>query len=104
MRSTKKLDDRIAKAIQAVSTPEVQDMVKQLSKHGLAVSVPHMHGQNGEFLPLPRNLVSLEEDLTVSFVDKKQLNEERSIPVMWRWDEELNTASVAAGCGLECIV
>lgn len=104
MYTTNRIHESIVNAIEAVSKPEVQDLIKQLSHHGLAASVPHMHGQNGEFLPLPRDIVSLEEDLEISFVDKNQLDEERNVPVMWRWDEELNKISVAAGCGLECIV
>lgn len=102
MRTTNIIHERIANAIEAVAKPEVQNMIKQLSRHGLAVSVPHMHGQNGEFLPLPKDIVSLEEELAVSFVEKNQFHEERSVPVMWRWDEELDTVSVAANCGLTC--
>lgn len=92
----------VKNAIKAINNSEVQEMIKKLSEYGLAVAVPHMHGINGDFLPLPDDIVSFEDNLEISFVQKDDLNSESTIPVMWRWNEKLKLISVTARCGLEC--
>lgn len=97
---TKSVDEAIA----SVNNPEVQAMMEKLSHFGLAVSIPHMHSSEGEFLPLPDNTLALEEDLRVTFKKRSDLVEKSIVPVQWRWDGDLDSAVVSAGCGLECIV
>jgi len=97
---TKSVDEAIA----AMNNPDVQAMIKKLSKFGLAVSIPHMHLADGEFLPLPDNTLALEEDLRVTFKKRSDLDEKSIVPVQWRWDGDLDSAVVSAGCGLECEV
>lgn len=87
----------IRRGMEAVESPEVQEIIKQLSQYGLAVALPHLHGDNGNFLPLPSNQVVFESDLRVSFVEKDNPVLESAIPVMWRWDGE---TKVAADCAL----
>lgn len=94
----------IEDAIAAIQDPDVQDMIKRLSDYGLAVTVPHMHGENGGLLPLPSGTVSVEQNLRVSFTDEDVLDRDGIVPVMWRWNEKTSTISVAGGCGLECRV
>lgn len=104
MRGNSPISEATSNAINAISNPEVHEMIRRLSAHGLAVAVPHMHGENGEMLPLPKDKISLERNLQVSFVDETGVDGEASVPVMWRWDKEQNRVAVAAKCGLECIV
>ena len=70
----------------AVETPQVQAMIRELSKYGLGVFVPHMHREGAAFAPLPKGLVQLERDLKVSFVEADDPAILESIPVGWEWD------------------
>lgn len=88
----------IRRALEAVESPEVQEIIKQLSQHGLAVALPHSHGINGNFLPLPNNQVVFESGLRVSFVEKDSLLLESAIPVMWRWDGKTEAVASCATC------
>lgn len=104
MTMPNEVHDDVRGAMDAVSSPEVKDMIKRLAEHGLAVAVPHMHGQDGGLLPLPADVVSVENRLKVGFVPREDVDWESVLPVMWRWDEKQGLVVVAAGCGLECIV
>lgn len=104
MTIVSKVNNDIENSVNAINNFEVQEMIKKLSEYGLAVAVPHMHGEDGSFLPLPDEIVSFEDNLKVSFVRKEDLNSESIVPVMWRWDKKLHSISVTAGCGLECRV
>ena len=91
-------------AINAINYHDVRAMIKRLSKFGLAVSIPHMHLADGGFLQLPDNTLALEQDLRVTFKKRSDLDEMSIVPVQWRWDDDLDSAVVSAGCGLECRV
>lgn len=88
----------IRRGLEAVKTPEVQEIIKRLSKHGLAVALPHLHGKNGNFLPLPHDQVAFESSLQVSFVQKDSPVLRSAIPVMWRWNEGVEAAGDCAFC------
>ena len=88
----------IMKAIRAVELPDVQEMMRRLAKYGLGIAVPHMHGDDGQFLPLPVNRVALEDDLQVSFRNAEDAELQDFIPVMWRSEP----GEVAARCVQRC--
>ena len=85
----------VAKAIEAVNEPKVQEMIKELSKYGLGVFMPHLHTKEG-FAPLPIETVQLEADLKVSFVKRGEDSLKDAAPVGWVWDS--NKAEVVMGC------
>lgn len=87
----------IRHSLEAIASPEVQDLIKQLSQYGLAVALPHLHGENGNFLPLPDDQVAFESGLQVSFPQKDSLVLKSAIPVMWRWN---NGAQAIGDCAL----
>jgi hypothetical protein len=87
----------VERAIEAVQTPEVQEMIKALHKHGLGVFMPHIHTDNG-FEPLPRDKVQLEGDLKVSFVGSYDPNLAGASPVGWVWDEQEVRVATACYC------
>lgn len=88
----------IRRTLEAVESPEVQGLIKQLSQYGLAVALPHSHGEHGNFLPLPDNQVVFESGLEVSFLNKDNPVVESAIPVMWRWNDEVEVVSSCALC------
>lgn len=92
----------ITKSIESVSNPEVVAMIEKLSEFGLAVSVPHMHDESGGFEELPCGMVSVEENLKVTFKNQSKIDDDQILPVMWRWNKKEEKVEVAAGCGLEC--
>jgi len=94
----------IRKSIESINNPEVLQMIEKLSNYGLSVAVPHMHDSKGSFEELPRGMISLEENLSVSFKDVSEVDSENTVPVMWRWNEEGKEAEVVARCGLECLL
>lgn len=85
----------IAKAAEAVNKPEVQSIIKELSKHGLGVFIPHAHTADG-FVPLPNDTVQLESNLSVSFVKQDDSRLDTASAVGWVWDA--SKARVAAAC------
>ena len=85
----------VAKAIEAVNEPKVQEMIKELSKYGLGVFMPHLHNEEG-FAPLPNDTVQLEADLKVSFVKRDDACLANATPADWIWDSE--KAQVVMGC------
>lgn len=88
----------IQKAIDAIHLPKVQNMMKELSKYGLAITVPHMHSENGNFVPLPHNKISCENKLQVSFRDINDPSIKDGIVVGWRWNGETETVCVCRKC------
>jgi hypothetical protein len=78
----------VRRAMEAVELPEVLEIMQRLARFGLAIAVPHMHGEDGEFLPLPKGKVGLETDLQVSFRDDDDPEVQAALPVAWRcgWD------------------
>lgn len=83
------------KARQAVDSPEIQAIIQQLGKHGLGVFIPHAHTSEG-FVPLPRDVISMESDLKVSFVTADDPILGDATVVGWVWDSD--AARVAAAC------
>lgn len=85
-------------AMDAVNLPEVQEMIRKLSAYGLAVAAPHFHGNDGTFLPLPSDRIILERRLQMTFPNSDDPSLEGSVPVMWRWNGELQTVASCAQC------
>jgi len=83
----------------AIQEPEVKEMLQKLSKYGLGIFMPHMHPEEGGFLPLPKDTVQLEGDLKVSFVSSADPLLEEAVPVGWIWDENHAIAAVSCYCG-----
>ncbi|MCG9893611.1 MAG: hypothetical protein MH252_21380 [Thermosynechococcaceae cyanobacterium MS004] len=64
-------------AQESIDLPEVQEMLRKLSKYNPGVSMLHMHnGETGDFQPLPKELVQVEADLKVSFSPIEEIPEE----------------------------
>jgi len=93
------LPEPLRKAQQAIHLPEVQEMIRKLSVHGLCVHMPHMHDSEGHFQPLPEDIVSFEQGLKVSFKNVSDPSTAKALPVSWRWDEKLQAAAYCNKCG-----
>ena len=91
-------DAFVVAAQSAIQHPEVVAAMKVLSAHGLGVCLPHMHGEEGEFLPQPDSIVQLEADLSVSFVRKDDPSLANTMPVAWTWDEWQQQTRIIACC------
>jgi len=88
----------IKQALESVKLAEVQELIRKISSYGLAVALPHSHAPNGSFLPLPEDKVQFESKLKISFVDLNAKELENSIPVMWRWNDEVESVASCALC------
>ena len=83
----------------AIHLPEVQELLRKLSRFNLGVFMPHMHDEaTGEFKPLADDLVQIESALEVSFkpVTKVSDRGESFLPVGWVWRG--GATSVSAVC------
>jgi hypothetical protein len=87
----------IERALEAVHDPKVQDMIRALSEYGLGVFLPHLHTDKG-FEPLPIDVVQLESDLKVEFVDRADHALQGATPVGWVWDAERAVVATACMC------
>lgn len=91
---------------EAIGTSEVKEAMKTLSKYGLAVWLPHIHAEDGSFLPLADDIVQIEvegdEPMTrkVTFVKRDTLDPEKlkQRAVAWIWNESMDMAVVATSC------
>ncbi|MFE2117256.1 hypothetical protein ACFXAY_28175 [Streptomyces microflavus] len=72
-------------AQRAIQTPEVQNMIKELAKYNLAVSMPHMH-TSGDFQEQPSDIVQVE--VKSDFLPAEQVEALGTLPVSWRWHED----------------
>lgn len=93
----------IEKAHKAIANPEVQELIKKLSVHGLGVFMPHMHDlKTGDYAPLTKGMVAVEKDLQVSFhlSSSKEVAESRAVG--WIWDEEMHSAMACTVCYEYC--
>ena len=93
--NTSGLPQSLKTAQAAIHLPEVQEMLRQLSKHKLGIYMPHMHSlQTGEFELLPDNVVQVESALEVSFRSTKEVETqpERFLPVGWCWQAGVSTS------------
>ena len=80
----------------AIQLPEVQEMLRRLSAHGLGICMPHMHDEKtGEFQPLADQLVQVEAGLAVSFQATAEIatHAGRFLPVAWVWRDGLSMPS-----------
>jgi hypothetical protein len=89
---------QIQAAIESVNLPEVQKIIEQLAQYGLGVTVPHMHNDEGQFLPLPQGIVQSEKGCKVTFVPESELGED-AFAVAWRWNEQKQIVAICNGCG-----
>ena len=89
----------VERAQRAIDEPEVQEMMRRLSKYGLGIFMPHIHPTDGGFAPLPDGIVQLEGDLKVSFVPEGSKELESAIPVGWAWDVDHAKAVANCFCG-----
>ena len=83
-------------AQEAISLPEVQEMLRRLSKFKLGIFMPHMHDeQTGEFRPLQDDVTQVESSLQVSFHRAKQISDQTSrfLPVGWCWRDGVAEAT-----------
>jgi hypothetical protein len=88
------LPKQLRTAQESIHLPEVQEMLRKLSKYNLGIAMPHMHSdETGEFQALPQDLVQVEDGLEVSFRPAKQIDNhlEKYVPVAWAWREDAVT-------------
>lgn len=95
------LDQQLATAQDAINLPEVQEMVKRLAAYNLGVFMPHIHDSEGNMLPMPEEIVQVEDDLRVSFMPVSELRdtpEKTYLPVGWFWSAENNAPVPKTHC------
>jgi hypothetical protein len=97
------LPQELKTAQEAVSLPEVQEMLRKLAEYNLGIFMPHMHDQHtGEFQPLPPELVQVEEGLKVTFRAAVEVEDgNRYFPVAWFWHQ--GTGEPCGMCVGRCI-
>ena len=86
-------------AQEAIHFPEVQEMLRKLSMHGLGIFMPDMHDERtGEFHPLPELVTQVESGLAVSFqaADEVAKQTDQFLPVGWVW--RAGAVATAAAC------
>ena len=67
--------------------------------NGLGVFMPHMHDpETGEFLPLPPGIVSVEDNLQVSFRRASEPEVSQAMPVGWICDRGSQAAMACIRC------
>jgi hypothetical protein len=94
--SARGLPQALRTAQDAIDFPEVQEMLRRLSKYKLGIFMPHMHDeQTGEFQPLPDEVMQVESGLGVSFQPAEAIasQTERYLPVGWFWRAGASTPS-----------
>jgi hypothetical protein len=89
----RELPPSMLEAQRAIQTPEVQQLIKELSKYNLAVCMPHMH-VTGDFQEQPPDIVQVEVES--EFLTVEQVEELGTLPVSWRWHED--RVIVAGSC------
>lgn len=97
----KAMDPEVEAAIAAVELPEVQEIIRRLSRHHLAVCVPHMHLPEQDFAVLPRGMLQIEMRCAVTWSARADVDDPgRMVPVAWRWEGDGVAAS--ATCWSYC--
>jgi hypothetical protein len=97
--TTQRLPPGLRNAQAAVQLPEVQEMLRKLSGHGLGIFMPHMHDERtGDFLSLPDDVTQVEAGLEVSFQPAAEIanQADRFLPVAWLW--RAGAVTTAAAC------
>ncbi|WP_138429803.1 hypothetical protein [Fodinibius saliphilus] len=96
------LPHKLQKAQEAINRPEVQEMLKKLSEYNLGVFMPHMHDdETGGFKLLPENMIQIEENQEVKFMERKKADDIKFVPVGWIWqsnETQVGAKCVAQGC------
>lgn len=90
------LPQTLRTAQEAIHLPEVQEMLRRLSKYKLGIFMPHMHDeQTGEFQPLSDEVMQVESGLEVSFQATEEIanQTDRFLPVGWFWRAGASTPS-----------
>lgn len=85
-------------AQEAIHFPEVQEMLRRLSTHGLGIFMPHMHDERtGDFQPLADQVTQVESGLEVSFQPTEEIamQTDRFLAVGWVWRAGALTAAAA---------
>jgi hypothetical protein len=97
------LPKELLTAQEAIHFPEVQEMLRKLSKYNLGIFMPHMHeDETGRFQSLPDGLVQVEDGLRVSFCKEEAIKDSNSyVPIGWVWRENASVSS--ARCVMRCI-
>ena len=83
-------------AQEAITLPEVQEMLRRLSEYKLGIFMPHMHDDHtGEFRLLPDDVMQVESGLEVSFQAMEEIanQTDRFLPVGWVWRAGASKAS-----------
>jgi hypothetical protein len=93
------LPQEIKMGLEAISLPEVQEIMKRLAKYNLGICLPHMHNeQTGAFENLPADMVQVESGLEVNFQESSTLEGLDGLPVAWRWQQNGSiTSAVCVG-------
>ena len=82
------LPTELRTAQDAIHFPEVQHMLRRLSKYRLGIFMPHMHDETtGQFQSLPDQIMQVESGLEVSFHASEEIatQTDRFLPVGWFW-------------------
>lgn len=97
------LPPELRRAQDAVSLPEVQDMMQRLAAYNLGVFMPHQHDDaTGGFTTLSPGTVQVESGLKVSFRPAADVDDpDRFVSVGWIWHGD--GVHAAASCVMKCI-
>jgi hypothetical protein len=93
------LPQTLKTAQDAMHLPEVQEILKRLSKFKLGIFMPHMHDEKtGGFQQLADDVMQVESGLQVSFKLTEEIanQNDRFLPVAWFWRG--GATSIAAAC------
>lgn len=95
------MPETLRKAQASIELPEVREMMKKLAEYNLGVCMPHTHTESEDFAELPVNVIQVEENLRVEFVDRSSPRSSKGVPVAWRWVDD----GVVAGamCVSTCV-
>ena len=86
--NTRGLPTELRTAQDAIHFPEVQHMLRRLSKYRLGIFMPHMHDETtGQFQSLPDQIMQVESGLEVSFRPSEEIaiQPDCFLPVAWIW-------------------
>lgn len=93
-------------AQESIELPEVQEMLRKLSKYNLGIYMPHMHDdQTGAFRPLPSGITQVEDGLRVSFQPEEECTDQPDLsymPVGWYCYPGTVSASDPQKCVMRC--
>ncbi len=90
--------ETIRTAQEAVTRPEVQQMIKELGAYGLAVNIPHAHNAD-KLVQLDDGYVASEHDLRVSFRPISEIRQEKDIiDVGWRYNPKSDRVELCQCC------